>query len=292
MRLRRPSWPPGAVSTACAIPTVSRPGSTACWSTRAIAKRAAAEGGGASRSRSTRSRCRKHRDVRPGHDLADRDQLERGFRRLDVDQRTVLVMHYYLGFSLDEAAEALGVPAGTVRSGSIARSMRCAPPSRPMPDPQCSAKDGRHDVAKRFARRLRHAHAPVAGRGSPCRRARAPARARAGADGALAPTSSLGPPRMVVPRATHDAVAGGSATRSAPPAHRPPAGDGGRGRLDRLPAATAGSVRTGRERTGGVPVERPDLRCESGRLESGPVDVRRPIGGHSYVVTRRDPVRL
>jgi RNA polymerase sigma-70 factor, ECF subfamily len=49
-------------------------------------------------------------------DLADRDQLERGFRRLDVDQRTVLVMHYYLGFSLDEAAEALGIPPGTVRS--------------------------------------------------------------------------------------------------------------------------------------------------------------------------------
>jgi RNA polymerase sigma-70 factor (ECF subfamily) len=48
--------------------------------------------------------------------LADRDQLERGFRHLDVDQRTVLVMHYYLGFSLDEAAEALGVPPGTVRS--------------------------------------------------------------------------------------------------------------------------------------------------------------------------------
>ena len=49
-------------------------------------------------------------------DLADRDQLERGFRRLDVDQRSVLVMHYYLGFSLDDAAEVLGVPPGTVRS--------------------------------------------------------------------------------------------------------------------------------------------------------------------------------
>ena len=51
-----------------------------------------------------------------GFDLADRDQLERGFRRLDVDQRTVLVMHYYLGFSLDDAADVLGVPPGTVRS--------------------------------------------------------------------------------------------------------------------------------------------------------------------------------
>jgi RNA polymerase sigma-70 factor, ECF subfamily len=49
-------------------------------------------------------------------DLADRDQLERGFRRLDVDQRTVLVLHYYLGFSLDDAAEVLGIPPGTVRS--------------------------------------------------------------------------------------------------------------------------------------------------------------------------------
>ena len=49
-------------------------------------------------------------------ELANRDQVERGFRRLDVDQRTVLVMHYYLGFSLDEAADVLGVPPGTVRS--------------------------------------------------------------------------------------------------------------------------------------------------------------------------------
>jgi RNA polymerase sigma-70 factor (ECF subfamily) len=51
-----------------------------------------------------------------GFDIADRDQLERGFRRLDVDQRAVLVLHYYLGFSLDEAAEVLGLPPGTVRS--------------------------------------------------------------------------------------------------------------------------------------------------------------------------------
>ena len=49
-------------------------------------------------------------------DLADRDQLERGFRRLDADQRVILVMHYYLGLSLDEAADALGIPPGTVRS--------------------------------------------------------------------------------------------------------------------------------------------------------------------------------
>ena len=52
----------------------------------------------------------------PAIELAGRDELERGFRRLDLDQRAVLVMHYYLGFSLDEAAVALAVPPGTVRS--------------------------------------------------------------------------------------------------------------------------------------------------------------------------------
>lgn len=52
----------------------------------------------------------------PSVDIADRDQIERGFKRLDPDQRTVLVLHYYLGLSLDEAADALGIPPGTVRS--------------------------------------------------------------------------------------------------------------------------------------------------------------------------------
>ena len=48
--------------------------------------------------------------------VADRDQLERGFRRLSIDHRAVVVLHHYLDFTLDETAEALGVPVGTVRS--------------------------------------------------------------------------------------------------------------------------------------------------------------------------------
>jgi RNA polymerase sigma-70 factor (ECF subfamily) len=46
----------------------------------------------------------------------DRDQLERGFRHLSIDHRAVVVLHHYLDLSIDEVAEALGVPAGTVRS--------------------------------------------------------------------------------------------------------------------------------------------------------------------------------
>ena len=46
----------------------------------------------------------------------DRDQLERGFRRLSIDHRAVVVLHHYLDMPLDEVAETLGVPVGTVRS--------------------------------------------------------------------------------------------------------------------------------------------------------------------------------
>jgi len=64
----------------------------------------------------------------PSIDFADRDQLERGFVRLDADQRIVLVLHYYLGLTLDEASIALGVPPGTVRSRlhRAIRAMRAA----------------------------------------------------------------------------------------------------------------------------------------------------------------------
>jgi RNA polymerase sigma-70 factor, ECF subfamily len=48
--------------------------------------------------------------------VVDRDQLERGFRRLSIEHRAVVVLHHYLDMPLDQVAETLGVPAGTVRS--------------------------------------------------------------------------------------------------------------------------------------------------------------------------------
>jgi len=48
--------------------------------------------------------------------LADRDQLERGFQRLSVEHRAVLVVHHYLGLPDAEAATVLGVPLGTYKS--------------------------------------------------------------------------------------------------------------------------------------------------------------------------------
>jgi RNA polymerase sigma-70 factor (ECF subfamily) len=48
--------------------------------------------------------------------VADRDQLERAFRRIPVEQRAVFVLHHYVGLPLVEIAEILGIPAGTARS--------------------------------------------------------------------------------------------------------------------------------------------------------------------------------
>jgi RNA polymerase sigma-70 factor, ECF subfamily len=48
--------------------------------------------------------------------VVDRDQLERGFRRLSLDHRAVVVLHHYLDMPLDQVAETLGIPDGTVRS--------------------------------------------------------------------------------------------------------------------------------------------------------------------------------
>jgi RNA polymerase sigma-70 factor (ECF subfamily) len=48
--------------------------------------------------------------------LADRDQLARVFDRLSIDHRTIVVLHHYLGMTVDEAAATIGIPVGTAKS--------------------------------------------------------------------------------------------------------------------------------------------------------------------------------
>jgi RNA polymerase sigma-70 factor, ECF subfamily len=57
-------------------------------------------------------------ETAPDHadDVAVREQLTRGFQRLTLDHRKVLVLRLYLGLSLDETAATLGIPAGTAKS--------------------------------------------------------------------------------------------------------------------------------------------------------------------------------
>jgi len=49
-------------------------------------------------------------------EVADHDELERGFRRLSPEHRAVLVLHYYLGLTLSEVAATLAISPGTVGS--------------------------------------------------------------------------------------------------------------------------------------------------------------------------------
>ena len=57
--------------------------------------------------------------------VLDRDRLERGFRRLSPEQSAIFVLHHYVGLTLPEVADELGVP---LRDRS---SPACTTPHRP-----------------------------------------------------------------------------------------------------------------------------------------------------------------
>ena len=48
--------------------------------------------------------------------VVDRDQIERGFLRLEPDARALIVLHHYLDLPLPEVATTLGIPLGTAKS--------------------------------------------------------------------------------------------------------------------------------------------------------------------------------
>ena len=49
-------------------------------------------------------------------DVVDRDWLGRELSRLDLDQRAVLVLHYYLDLPVSQVADILDIPYGTAAS--------------------------------------------------------------------------------------------------------------------------------------------------------------------------------
>ena len=148
MPRRRRSSPPGVTWRGCAIPTGSMPGCDASWSARAIARLA---GPGA--------RIRAEAQVRPIEShlseqesvAADRDQLARGFSALSPEQRTLIVLHYYLGLPVHETALALGLPEGTVKSrlSRTTRQMRATLDADARLPLTQRDRGGRHDVDRR-----------------------------------------------------------------------------------------------------------------------------------------------
>ena len=69
--------------------------------------------------------------------IADRDQLERGFRRLVPEERAVIVLHHYLDLPLPEVAATLRIPLGTAKSRLYRglRGMRAALDADARPGP-------------------------------------------------------------------------------------------------------------------------------------------------------------
>src|SRR5690349_8311391 len=49
-------------------------------------------------------------------DVVVREQLARGFGRLTVEHRAIVVLRLYLGLSIEETALTLGIPVGTAKS--------------------------------------------------------------------------------------------------------------------------------------------------------------------------------
>lgn len=74
------------------------------------------------------------------HQLADRDEIERAFAQLSIEQRAVLVLTHYVGLPANEVGAVLGVSTGTVYSRLHygARAMRAvltAPSVTTQPEP-------------------------------------------------------------------------------------------------------------------------------------------------------------
>ena len=72
--------------------------------------------------------------------IVERDRLDRQLGRLPIDQRAVIVLHFYLGRPLTEVAAVLGIPVGTAKSrlNRGLQTMRAAMRA----EPEAGTRDG------------------------------------------------------------------------------------------------------------------------------------------------------
>ena len=114
------------------LPRLRDPDRFDAWTYRLIVRASTAEARKAGRGNPTTPLLPDDADVSRAPDqyaaIFDRDQLERGFKRLTPDQRSVLVLQHYAGLSQAEIADVLGVPVGTAgsRIHYAARALRAA----------------------------------------------------------------------------------------------------------------------------------------------------------------------
>lgn len=99
------------------LPRLREPQAFEAWSYRLLVRSCVREARGAPRWLPGIPADHDGLRVRDAFDVVlDRDQLERGFRRLSVEHRAVIVLRYLLDLSHEDTAEVLGIAPGTVGS--------------------------------------------------------------------------------------------------------------------------------------------------------------------------------
>ena len=100
------------------LPSLREPGRLDAWLRRLLVNACRDESRRGRRHEGNLTLLPEHdRPVPSGTDeMADRDALDRAMRSLSLDQRAVIVHHYYLGISLPEIASTLDIPVGTAKS--------------------------------------------------------------------------------------------------------------------------------------------------------------------------------
>ena len=138
------------------LPQLRDPARFDAWSYRLLVRACYAEGRKPAAGRRTSACCRPMSRWRrmASSSVVDRDQLERGFRRLSLDHRTVVVLHHYLDLPLDGIADVLGIPVGTAHLDFITRCAGCARRSTP-------TRARRHGRPRNEHRSRRHPHRSV-----------------------------------------------------------------------------------------------------------------------------------
>ncbi len=111
------------------IPRLRDPAKYEGWSYRLLVRVCYAE----AKRRPDREASNQPHDLQPvfadaSAMVADRDQLERGFERLSMDHRVVLVLRFLLGMTPEEVGEALGLSRWTIysRLDRATKAMRAA----------------------------------------------------------------------------------------------------------------------------------------------------------------------
>ena len=100
------------------LPQLRDPDRFEAWVHRLLVHACFAEGRRERRQRNNLRLLARDRGSTPDSSarIAIQEQLDRAFRHLSVEHRTVVVLVHYLGLTPTEAADRMGTPVGTARS--------------------------------------------------------------------------------------------------------------------------------------------------------------------------------